>query len=703
MQQNLNTLIRGFAAAAGFAVLALIPQFSHAQGVPGVVFKSLYAFQGGPSDAGSSRGGLTVGADGNLYGTGIDGGPNNYGAVFVSTPSGAESVLHFMNGMSDGSDSHRAGLVLDSDGNFLGLNGTGGDATNTGGNGTLFQVTPDGNFSVISAFTDGGGQGLGTLIPNSSGSYYGLLGGYSTIEEVTESGALTPIYTFTTAQGGGPNNPLVIGPDGNLYGTTYNGGKNNTGTIFQVTPSGSYKLLYSFTQAYDNNPNHKSYFINMDGQNPMTGLVVGPDGQLYGSTPNGGVNDEGTLFKITTAGKFTLLYANGNSNGDSGAYAEPMILGSDGNLYGTGTVDTSNSGGTVFQLTSSGVCTILHTFQPIAASSPYVNVDGAVPESPLVESSGILYGVTSLAGPYTEGTLFSLIVPSLKGISLGLSPTRLVGGNSTTGTVTIPTAAPSGGSVIKLTSSNTSVASVPTSVVIPAGDVSATFNATSTAVSSYSPVKIKATYNSASVTQTLDVTQGSDLSSIALSPNESMGGVTTTMNQVALQSNATADTVVTLTSTNPSIASISSSVTVKAGTSSQTFPITFEKTTSQQKAFVTATLNGVSQVAQIIVDKYQASIRSINLSPETVQGGTTTTANRVYITNSDASASVINFYTSNPSLTEVPRQITIAQGVSSHAFTIETKPVTKTTYVTISATYGSSSTSAATETLTLTP
>jgi uncharacterized repeat protein (TIGR03803 family) len=242
------------------------------------------------------------------------------------------------------------------------------------------------------------------------------------------SGSLTA-QTFTTlvnfnyTNGANPYfTSLVQGTDGNLYGTTEGGGVNGEGTVFKVTPTGTLTTLYSFCAK----PNCA------DGSVPVGGLVLGTDGNFYGTTSEGGISadpcggDCGTVFKITPAGKLTTLHKFDSTDGYATPYG-PLVQATNGNFYGTtqsGTVYSITSGGkfttlltggaggyaliqatngtfygtggggpdgTVYSITAGGKLTTLHSFD---------GTDGYSPFGPLVQSSnGNFYGTTSQGGP----------------------------------------------------------------------------------------------------------------------------------------------------------------------------------------------------------------------------------------------------------------------------------------------------------------
>jgi uncharacterized repeat protein (TIGR03803 family) len=198
--------------------------------------------------------------------------------------------------------------------------------------GTVYQVTPSGAFTLLHTFAGGAGDGqtpFGSLVQGSDGKFYGMArnGGTSDagiVFTITPSGSFTVVYSFTGGNddGGAPYGSLVEGSDGNFYGMAEGGTIPVYGTVFQMTPSGSVTLLHSFT--------------GPDGKSPSGNLLEGSDGSLYGFMPRGGASDDGTLFKlvssptlpgqvslsvptsVTHGTAFTLGYANVNAANTAG-------------------------------------------------------------------------------------------------------------------------------------------------------------------------------------------------------------------------------------------------------------------------------------------------------------------------------------------------------------------------------------------------
>ena len=188
---------------------------------------------------------------------------------------------------------------------------------------------------------------------------------------------------------------LLQASDGNFYGVTYGGGANSTGAVIRITPGGNESLLYSFGAKAN------------DGANPYGSLIQATDGALYGTTTGGGVNSDGTVFKITLGGSETVLYSFGANVTDGVHPHGSLIQASDGNFYGT----TPGGGGafrtgTVFRLTPAGAETVLYSFGSVAA-------DGTAPNGRLVEATdGNLYGMTLNGGALSDGTVFRITLPA---------------------------------------------------------------------------------------------------------------------------------------------------------------------------------------------------------------------------------------------------------------------------------------------------
>jgi uncharacterized repeat protein (TIGR03803 family) len=227
------------------------------------------------------------------------------------------------------------------------------------------------------------------------------------------------IHTFDGADGSGPSTALVQATDGNLYGTTTNGGANDLGVAFKITTSGTIKTLYSF------GPD------SLDGQNPTAELIQSTNGSLYGTTSLGGSHGDGTVFKMTMGGSLTTLYSfcsQGGNNCTDGSNPSALVHSTNGNFYGTTAYDGSNGYGTVFSITPSGMLTTIYSFSI---------TDGYFP-SPLIQApDGDLYGTIN-GGPIGNGSFFKITLSgALKtiykfcskiGCSDGANPSRLIQG-----------------------------------------------------------------------------------------------------------------------------------------------------------------------------------------------------------------------------------------------------------------------------------
>lgn len=373
-------------------------------------FTSLASFNGG-NGGDPKYMSLAQGLDGNFYGTTTYGGqitcdPSlGCGVIFKITPGGELRKLKVLESNRKEQDGTQptATLLLATDGNFYGTTTSGGRYYN----GAVFKITPGGEMTTLYSFcaqgspcADGAGP-YGGLIEGPDGNFYGTTawGGTNstcfrncgTVFRITPTGNLTTLANFCTGNpcasfSPTPYGELVLGNDGNFYGTTQYGGNPGDGTVFKVTPGGILTTLHSFQGS--------------DGGYPLGGVVLGNDGNFYGTTSAFGAYESGTVFKITPARVLTTLYnfCVQTACADGGDPFGTLIQATDGNFYGT-TVGGGSQGscgsyvacGTIFRITPAGsLTTVFQSFD---------NTNGFYPSAGLVQgTNGVLYGTTYAGG-----------------------------------------------------------------------------------------------------------------------------------------------------------------------------------------------------------------------------------------------------------------------------------------------------------------
>ncbi|HET6276624.1 MAG TPA: choice-of-anchor tandem repeat GloVer-containing protein [Candidatus Cybelea sp.] len=256
-----------------------------------------------------------------------------------------------------------------------------------------------------------GGDPSGSLIFDAAGAIYGPLGiggggahcgqkyGCGAVFKLAPSGSgytYGPQYSFCAVaachDGSAPSGNLVFDARGSLYGTTTAGGANNEGVVFKLTPAGSSyreRVLYHFCQASN----------CTDGGAPQAGVIFDAGGDLYGTTPRGGANGSGTVFKLTPSGSgYTerVLYSFCRRAGceDGAAPAAGLVMDKSGVLYGTTPSGGNGNHGVVFNLTPSGPRYTQHVLYRFCKSSGGC-ADGAFPQAALIlDQQGALYGTT---------------------------------------------------------------------------------------------------------------------------------------------------------------------------------------------------------------------------------------------------------------------------------------------------------------------
>jgi uncharacterized repeat protein (TIGR03803 family) len=384
----------------------------------------LYSFGLVPSDGTQPNGPLLQASDGNFYGTTRAGGGNSCidtsdfcGVLFKMTPTGVETVLYAFGASRSDGYWPTAPLIQAADGNLYGTTASGGAY----GAGTVFKMTPDGAETVLYSFGSSPSDGVtpAAVIQGRDGNFYGTTasGGANycdsipgagnncgTVVKITPAGVETVLYSFGASPSDGtePIAQLVQASDGNLYGTTEIGGAYGLGTVFKVTLDGVETVLYSFGA----NPLNGS---PPQGSVPQGPLIQATDGNLYGTTVQGGPAGCGTVFRITLEGTLSILYGFAGTSALDGYGPAPFLIqGSDENFYGT-TISGGAFGpdlhGTAFQISPAGTETVLYSFGPLDANP-------SDPGAGLIQASdGAFYGVTAYSGGINTGagTVFKLV------------------------------------------------------------------------------------------------------------------------------------------------------------------------------------------------------------------------------------------------------------------------------------------------------
>ena len=307
--------------------------------------------------------GVTEGADGNIYGIAQTGGNNAKGVVFRMAKDGTSyTVLHHFDGTDgDGTGTNnvpKPRLLLHTDGNFYGAMPRGGASDG----GTLFKLTPAGEFTKLREFCASAPGGLA----ESAGNLLVTTSTYNTrgvLYNVTRTGVASVIYAFNNTLGSKPTGAPLLASDGNVYGTTADGGANDLGTFWRKKSTGEFDVLASF-----------STFTH-----PNSGLIEGSDGLFYGST-------DSVVFSATKDGELVRLAGVFSDNG--------VVEGGDGALYCVG-------GGRLWRVTKAGDFASLRLFSGSDGTGGY--------GPPAIGDDGALYGVTNAGGADGSGTMWKFV------------------------------------------------------------------------------------------------------------------------------------------------------------------------------------------------------------------------------------------------------------------------------------------------------
>jgi len=324
------------------------------------------------------------------------------GQIFTITEFGTGSPELVLDSFSSSNPTNpynaQSGLVQGCDGYFYGTSINGG----TRNQGTVYRVDSVGNITVLWQFGSTNTAGVNPWVPlvlGRDGNFYGTTksGGSNnmgTIYQLIPNGTnstLTTLWQFGSlgndADGAYPFHGLVQGRDGNFYGTAPDGGVYGDGTVYQLIPNGTNSTLNPLWE-------FGSMANDADGSDPQAGLIQGADGYFYGTSYS-------TVFKISTVPGSLITMYQGSGVGLNGFYG--LVQGRDGKLYGTTAYGGTQGAGTVFQIATNGTSlNWSYSFGPVPP-------DGDQPEAPLVQcSDGNFYGTTELGGTKNEGTVFRI-------------------------------------------------------------------------------------------------------------------------------------------------------------------------------------------------------------------------------------------------------------------------------------------------------
>ncbi len=365
---------------------------------------------------------LIIDGSGDLFGTTTQGGTSNAGTVFeIASGSNTITTLTSFNGTNGGQPV--GALLMDSSGNLFGTTQLGGASDE----GTVFEIVHGASSITTLASFNGvnGQQPAGGLVMDSNGNLFGTtqqggLANDGTVFEIVHgSSTIVTVASFNGANGQNPSAGLTIDSSGNLFGTTQQGGLAGDGAVFEIVHGSS--TIVTVTS-----------FNGSNGQNPFAGLALDTNGDLFGTTVRGGGFGNGEVFEIVRGTSAITVLASFNvANGVNPIGG--VILDAGGNLFGTAQLGGSGGEGTVFEIANgSGTITSLASFN---------GANGRMPSAGLaIDGGGNLYGTTLFGGPFDEGTVFEFsrggsaltTLASFDSTSNGEDPTDLTidaGGN----------------------------------------------------------------------------------------------------------------------------------------------------------------------------------------------------------------------------------------------------------------------------------
>ncbi|HEY6342078.1 MAG TPA: choice-of-anchor tandem repeat GloVer-containing protein [Bryobacteraceae bacterium] len=682
---------------------------------------------GGTSVAPSGR--VTFDNNGNLYGAA---GPGD-GSLFELSSGGVLTTLFSFSG-TNGSGPNGY-LAFDGKSSLYGTTyeGGGGSGGSSFGYGSIFQYSlQSGTLTTLYAFNGNATTGelpVGGPTLDALGNLYGTTGNGGILNvddgvawEYSSSGGLSVLVAFNGSNGIFPYATLAFDSQGNLWGTTNQGGSIGYGTLYEFTPNsgsgcGPSVSSLTFTPASITNGGSTTGTITLSGPAPSGGSVVSlSSGYPYLDVPG------------------TVTVPAGSTSATFTATAEAFINSTE-TLTITATLATSSAQGTLTEIPGVAVKSI--SFKPssvtggssttatvtLASAAPsggnqvFVEVSqaiGGVPAPPVQGPVTVTVpaGATSLSFPFatlcttTQDPPLPIFAQSggadvssdltvkadsvCQSVSLTLNPPTVAAGLSSIGTVTLTIAAPSGGAVITL-SSNSSSASVPSSVTVAAGSTTATFTVTTSSVTSNTVATITAMLGSLAGQAEVNITPALAVTTVTLNPISITGG-SSSQGTLTLDGPAPSGGATVSLSSSVSSATVPSTVTVAAGSTTASFTVTTTPVSGTFAAAITATLgSSVAQAFLTITGGSAVSLSSLTLNPTSVTGGNSSTGTVTLSSAAPSAGSVVSLSSSNTAAATVPSGVTVSSGQTSANFTVNTNTVTANTTAVITATLGSSS------------
>jgi len=696
-------------------------------------------------DGAGSQAAVSFDADGNMFGTTTTGGANGWGMVWEITKDGTYFDIHDFGGTvtnadgksgPDGNYPDGAGVSFDAQGNMYGTTRQGGanlwdDVHGYKGGGMVWEITKGGVYKDLHDFagqvtrTDGS-AGVDGFYPDSAGVTFdsagnmygttclgGLYGddfniqnGFGVIWEITKDGVYKDLHDFggtsvthaegaSVADGFGSLAPVTVDADGNLYGTTSEGGAfdsgdHQDGIVWKLTKAGAYIVLHDFAGTVKNANGKKG----PDGRDPYAGVTIDAQGNLFGTTLWGGANypfavGAGIVWEITKAGVYKDLHDFGgtttNANGKIGPdgispYYGGVRFDSVGNMYGTtqqgGEFYTGqNFGGTLWEITKAGRYADLYDFGgKVTNANGQTGNDGQFPLNAVTfDKSGNMFGTTCMFGANARGGGIVWEVESAVLLSsVTVSPKTAIGGVTVSGTVNLKAPASIGGTTVSLASTSSN-AKVPASLVIPAGVKSLPFTITTSPVAVETAIGITAHQLSSKPIKGNFTLDAPSLLRCSLSPATVIGGAhsvgTVTLNGRAPSTGLT----VQLASSAANYVAVPASVKVPAGATTATFPVTTKVYTANYSAVITATAGAATKSATLAVQ--DDSIKSLSLQTSSVLGGKSVLGT-VYLVGAAPSTGWTVKLSSTSSQVQVPATVVVATGKTYATFTVTTKAAT---------------------------